>query len=95
MDQLTGLLERCTDDEAAENGWLWNEQVDSFRPFTSLYCKECKVLIDDYDHICPWTGTAVGKNNMRSFRYFLLLSNLLCYSSITIVLYYSFFVSFE
>jgi len=38
-----GLLERVTDEEAAENGWFWNEQVGSYRPAGAMYCRECKV----------------------------------------------------
>ena len=40
-----GLMERCTDEEAAENGWFWNEQVGSYRPAGAMYCRECKVSI--------------------------------------------------
>ena len=38
-----GLMERVTDEEAAENGWFWNEQVGSYRPAGAMYCRECKV----------------------------------------------------
>ena len=38
-------MERCTDEEAAENGWFWNEQVGSYRPAGAMYCRECKVSI--------------------------------------------------
>lgn len=38
-----GLLERVTDEEAAENGWFWNEQVGSYRPAGAMYCRETKV----------------------------------------------------
>ena len=82
-----GLLERRTDEEAAESGWFWNEQCGSFRPIHASYCKECQVLIEDYDHVCPWIGTAIGKGNMLAFKFFLVFSNVLCYSSIAIVLY--------
>ena len=64
-----GLMERVTDEEAAENGWFWNEQVGSYRPAGAMYCRECKALVYDYDHVCPWTGTAIGKGNMRQFKY--------------------------
>lgn len=36
-------MERVTDEEAAENGWFWNEQVGSYRPAGAMYCRECKV----------------------------------------------------
>jgi len=38
-----GLLERVTDEEAADNGWFWNEQVGSYRPAGAMYCRECQV----------------------------------------------------
>jgi len=38
-----GLLPRVTDEEAGQVGWVWNEQVGSFRPQDALYCRECKV----------------------------------------------------
>jgi len=33
-------------------------------------CPDCKVIIEDFDHTCPWTGTAIGKKNMGSFQCF-------------------------
>lgn len=83
-----GLLERVTDDVAATNdGWLWNEQVGSYRPPGAMYCRECKALVYDYDHVCPWTGTAIGKGNMRQFKVFVLSVNILCYFSVGLVLW--------
>jgi hypothetical protein len=49
--QDPGLMERVTDEEAGEGGWYWNEQVGSFRPPGALYCRECGVLIQEYDHL--------------------------------------------
>lgn len=39
------------DEEAGQGGWFWNEQVGSFRPPGALYCRECGVLVQDYDHL--------------------------------------------
>ena len=44
-------MERVTDEEAGNGGWFWNEQVGSYRPPGALYCRECGVLIQDYDHL--------------------------------------------
>jgi len=82
-----GLLERVIDEEAGQNGWFWNEQVRSFRPPGAMYCRECKALIQDYDHLCPWTGTGIGKGNMLAFKVFVVMVNLLCYTSIGLVAY--------
>ena len=27
-----------------------------------------QVLIEGYDHLCPWSGTVIGKKNMVWFR---------------------------
>eukprot|EP00527_Entomoneis_sp_CCMP2396_P008548 CAMPEP_0198152878 /NCGR_PEP_ID=MMETSP1443-20131203/61533_1 /TAXON_ID=186043 /ORGANISM="Entomoneis sp., Strain CCMP2396" /LENGTH=264 /DNA_ID=CAMNT_0043819015 /DNA_START=210 /DNA_END=1004 /DNA_ORIENTATION=+ len=82
-----GLLERVVDEEAGEGGWFWNEQVGSFRPPGALYCRECGVLIQDFDHTCPWTGTAIGRNNMFAFKVFVASVNVLCYFSIGLVIW--------
>jgi len=80
-----GLLERKPEEN--EVAFLWNEQVGSYRPPDALYCRECKVLIEDYDHLCPWTGTGIGKKNMLFFKLFVFFVNILCYGSIAIVAY--------
>lgn len=80
-----GLMERVTDEEAGQGGWYWNEQVGSFRPPGSLYCRECGVLIEGYDHLCPWTGTGIGHGNMLAFKLFVVGVNVLCYFSIGLV----------
>ena len=84
--QDPGLMERVTDEEAGEGGWFWNEQVGSFRPPGALYCRECGVLIQDYDHLCPWTGTGIGRRNIMAFKLFVVGVNVLCYFSITLVI---------
>mmetsp|Transcript_27382 Transcript_27382/g.46340 ORF Transcript_27382/g.46340 Transcript_27382/m.46340 type:complete len:239 (-) Transcript_27382:744-1460(-) len=40
-----GLMERVADEETAEQGWFWNEQVGSYRPAGAMYCREGKVSI--------------------------------------------------
>ena len=42
MAEATGRPD-ITDEEAAENGWFWNEQVGSYRPAGAMYCRETKV----------------------------------------------------
>lgn len=82
-----GLIERRTAQDPSVNAFLWNEQVGSYRPPDALYCRECQVLIEDYDHLCPWTGTGIGRKNMYAFKAFVIFVNLLCYSSIGITAY--------
>jgi len=38
-------MERVADEETAEQGWFWNEQVGSYRPAGAMYCREGKVSI--------------------------------------------------
>jgi hypothetical protein len=38
-----GMVEKRPDEEAAAEGWYWNEQTSSFRPPGAMYCRECKV----------------------------------------------------
>jgi len=68
-----GILIRHKDPPNVEEGWLWNDQALTFRPRKAKYDKECGVVIDELDHVCPWTGTAIGKNNMPAFKCFVPL----------------------
>lgn len=53
-----------------EGPWRWSDQTQSYRPRNSMYCPDCKVVVEDFDHTCPWTGTAIGKKNMGAFQMF-------------------------
>ena len=53
--------------------WIWNDQALTFRPERAKYDVECAAVIEEFDHTCPWTGTAIGKNNMPAFKMFLKL----------------------
>ena len=53
--------------------WRWSEQSQSYRPRNSSYDPDCAVVVEEFDHTCPWTGTAIGKKNMRSFQMFVAL----------------------
>lgn len=53
-----------------EGPWRWSDQTQSYRPRNSMYCQDCKVIVEEFDHTCPWTGTAIGKKNMGSFQMF-------------------------
>lgn len=50
-----------------------------------ILCSPLQVLVQDYDHLCPWTGTGIGHKNMMSFKVFVVAVNVLCYSSIILV----------
>jgi DHHC palmitoyltransferase len=52
--------------------WQWNDQAMTYRPSKAKYDAECAVVIEQFDHTCPWTGTAIGKNNIVWFRVFII-----------------------
>lgn len=47
--------------------WTWSEVAQSYRPPGTVYCQESEVLIEGYDHFCPWSGTVIGKKNRTVF----------------------------
>ena len=51
--------------------WRWNDQGQTYRPASAKYDAECACVIAGFDHTCPWTGTAIGKKNMTTFKLFL------------------------
>ncbi|GMH62252.1 hypothetical protein TrLO_g1507 [Triparma laevis f. longispina] len=63
-----GILPRYR--EAPGERWRWNSQANTFRPPGAIYDKECGVIVEDFDHVCPWTGTAIGAGNMPDFQGF-------------------------
>lgn len=56
-----------------ENGWRWNDRALSYRPAGSWYDPDTAVIVEGFDHTCPWTGTAIGKKNMCAFQLFVTL----------------------
>lgn len=53
--------------------WRWNDQAQTYRPRGAVYDPDCAVVVEDFDHTCPWTGTAIGKKNMPPFQAFVAL----------------------
>mmetsp|Transcript_5810 Transcript_5810/g.13444 ORF Transcript_5810/g.13444 Transcript_5810/m.13444 type:complete len:306 (+) Transcript_5810:350-1267(+) len=50
--------------------WPFSQQARSYRPNGALYSRECNVIVSDLDHVCPWSGTAIGEKNLTQFRIF-------------------------
>lgn len=67
------------------DSWTWNDQAQTWRPSGAVYDKDVNVVIQKFDHVCPFTGTAIGAGNLRSFNLFTI--------SIQILLYYAIFVA--
>ncbi|KAJ8603953.1 hypothetical protein CTAYLR_008257 [Chrysophaeum taylorii] len=72
-----GLLRRHS--AAPASTWTWNDQARSFKPPGARYCPWCDAIFENFDHTCPWVGTAVAKRNLRSFKLFVALLQLLAY----------------
>ena len=63
-----GIFPRYTRPMARD--WSYSNQAGSFRPPKVIYCRECRLLIDQYDHFCPWSGTVIGAKNLSYFHTF-------------------------
>lgn len=61
--------DKCPKD-ANEKEWAFEDRTESWRPLTAHFSADCNVLVDGYDHTCPWTGTAIGKRNIVCFYIF-------------------------
>lgn len=85
-----GLVERITEEnkDAEMGDWRWNGELSSFQPPHSAYCEKCKVLIEEYEHECPWTGTAIGKGNALAFYMFLSFVNVWFYFTIALIVWH-------
>jgi len=56
-----------------EEDWRWNDQARTYRPPSSRFDTECQVVVEGFDHTCPWTGTAIGSRNMFWFKLFVCM----------------------
>ena len=86
-----GLVERRDSIPMRENGkpelaWVWNDQARTYKPPGARYCDWCNAVFYEFDHTCPWTGTAIARNNMRSFRSFVALVQLELWCTIAVVI---------
>lgn len=61
--------QRPTDEDEP---WVWNDQALTYRPSHAKYDPDCAVVVDYFDHTCPWMGTAIGGKNMFWFKFFLV-----------------------
>ena len=42
--------------EQREGDWIWNDQAITFRAPDAKYDSVCGVVIEGFDHVCPWVG---------------------------------------
>jgi hypothetical protein len=59
------------------NKWIFNDLTSSWRPRGAVYDKDVNAVIDHFDHVCPFTGTAIGGNNIQCFYGFVAMINIL------------------
>lgn len=39
-----------------------------------VHCYFCNLCCEKYDHHCPWLGKCIGKNNIKSFNFFVIFT---------------------
>ena len=73
-----GLVKRHAERPDTPDGatWVYSDQAKTYRPLGAIYCSDCGVIVEEFDHLCPWTGTAIGAGNMPYFNTF--VSSLCC-----------------
>jgi hypothetical protein len=57
--------------ETRKSSWRWINSAQSYAPRYAYYDDDCAVIVEEFDHTCPWTGTAIGKKNMLAFQFFI------------------------
>lgn len=85
-----GLVER-RDAIPLKNGrpalaWVWNDQAQTYKPPGARYCDWCHCVFHEFDHTCPWTGTAIAQNNLGSFKSFAALVQMELWCTICVVI---------
>lgn len=68
-----GVLYRHAEPPPDTDDWRWNDQAKTYRPPNARFDPETQVVIEGFDHTCPWTGTAIGSRNMMWFRIFVVM----------------------
>jgi len=57
-----------------DDAWTWNDQAQTYRPPHAKYDPECAVVVENFDHVCPVVGTAVGSKNRAAFILFIIFA---------------------
>ena len=66
-----GILPRH--ENPPNNDWRWSDRTYSYKPRKAYYDPDTGVVVEGFDHTCPWTGTAIGKKNYGAFCCFVAL----------------------
>ena len=62
-----GIHPRHAAPPAGSVGWTWSEAAHSYRPAGVVFCSHAHVLVEGYDHFCPWCGTVIAAGNYNAF----------------------------
>jgi hypothetical protein len=65
-----GIVRRWRGKPDGCSHWIWSDQGRTYRPPKARYDGDCGVVIEEFDHTCPWTGTGIGRRNMPAFQTF-------------------------
>jgi hypothetical protein len=76
-----GLVE-IIHEEPQGQGFVYNDVTRSWRPQGTRYSGQVNALVRDFDHVCPFTGTAIGAGNMISFLSFQISVSSLIYLAV-------------
>ena len=67
-----GIVRRWPEKPPNCDHWYWSDQVGTFRPPKSQFDGDCGLIIEEFDHTCPWCvtwkrrqgwGRSVGRDN--------------------------------
>ena len=67
--------------------WRWNDQALTYRPPGARFDPEVQAVVEQFDHTCPWVGTAIGKGNMPWFQRFLIFLSISVVYDIVLLTY--------
>ena len=67
-----GIAVRVPQQPPDRKQWIYSDQTASWRHVDTKYAIECGALVEGFDHVCPWTGTAIGRQNMPYYWRFVL-----------------------
>lgn len=65
-----GIVRRHFNPPPGEEGksWRFKDQVQSYTPPGGFVSLDAGVVFEGFDHVCPWTGTAIAGRNLKFFQ---------------------------
>jgi hypothetical protein len=53
--------------ESRSGKWVYSDVAKSWRPQKAQYDRNLNAVVKEFDHVCAFTGTAIGANNLTCF----------------------------